>query len=498
MRKLSFAVVSPLVLALALGAAAGGCAKRGGKGLTKAEKEALKEFILDDVPADVPHKVDVNFDDKVHILGWKAEPEMAAPGSTVHFTVYWKKTGDLDNGWMLFTHVTTDNVKEPKGNLDCVGPLRQEKAQNCTAQLFGPSEWEKGKVIKDTFDFTVPNDVQWTAYRFLFGVWKGDARLHVKNADLNDGDNRANFIVLPTGVKPPEPAPPPKTEVPKVIAPKLGKVDVKIDGKLDEPFWQTTGQTGPFVAPGDGKTPPDHPVNAAAKVAWDDKNLYVAFVVEDKAPTSPFKKDDKDPHIWEKSSAVELMIQPGNHADNLEYFELQVDVNGAVFDTRWDDYNKPISGGPDEATKVFGHMDWTAGLERAVTVDKDKSYTIEVAIPWKAFDKVRAGAVALPPKPGDVWRVNLYSFKDGQRAALGWSPILGQGNFHKTARFGEITFAGEGGALPAAASASASASGSASAPPPGSVVPSTNLPTVVPKLPTPVQIVAPPKPNASK
>jgi hypothetical protein len=30
------------------------------------------------------------------------------------------------------------------------------------------------------------------------------------------------------------------------------------------------------------------------------------------------------------------------------------------------------------------------------------------------------------------------------------------------------------------------------------VVPSTNLPTVVPKLPTPVQIVAPPKPNASK
>ncbi len=438
-----------------------GCAKRG-KGMSKADKEMVKEHILDDMPADVKHKVDVNFEDKIHLIGWTAEPEVASPGSTVRFTLYWRKTGDLDPGWKLFTHVTTDDVKQAKGNLDCVGTIRQEKGANCVAQLYGPSDWEKNKVIKDSFEFSVPSDVQWPTYRFLVGIWKDDARLKIKNADANDGDNRANVISLPTGVKAPEPTPQ-KTEVPKLNAPKFGKADIKLDGKLDEKAWEAAGATGPFVGPGDGKASPDHPVNGSAKFVWDDQNLYVGFVVDDKDPTSPFKAGDKDPHIWEKSSAVELMIQPGDPGDNKDYYELQADINGAVFDTRWDDYNQPIGGGPDEASKTFGHMDWASNLKSAVSIDKGKNYTIEIAIPWSSF-KAREG-IAIPPKPGDTWRINLYSFKDGQKQALAWSPIQGQGNFHKSARFGQVTFAGVGGALPAAsASASAATSGSAPAP----------------------------------
>jgi hypothetical protein len=45
------------------------------------------------------------------------------------------------------------------------------------------------------------------------------------------------------------------------------------------------------------------------------------------------------------------------------------------------------------------------------------------------------------PSQGDVWRVNLYSFRDGQRQALAWSPILGEGNFHRASRFGRLRFA---------------------------------------------------------
>lgn len=452
-----------------------GCAKRG-KGLTKADKELVKDHILDDMPADVTHKVDVNFEDKIHLIGWKAEPEMAAPGSTVRFTLYWRKTGDLDPGWKLFTHVTTDDPKQAKGNLDCVGAIRQEKGANCAAQMYPPSEWEKNKVIKDTFEFSVPADVTWSTYRFLVGAWKDDARLKIKNADANDGDNRANVVTLPTGVKQVDPPAPQKTEVPKMNAPKFGKAEIKLDGKLDDKAWANAGFSGPFVGPGDGKTPPDHPVNAAAKVGWDDANLYFAFVVEDKEPSSPFKATDKDPHIWEKSSAVELMVQPGDPPDNKDYYELQVDVNGAIFDTRWDDYNQPITG-ETEATKQFGHMDWSSGLKQAVFIDKEKkNYTTEIAIPWASF-KAREG-VSIPPKPGDTWRVNLYSFKDGQKAALAWSAIHGEGNFHKSSRFGKITFAGPGGVLPPAASGSASVAPSAA---------QSGAP-VVPPLPHPLQV----------
>ena len=66
-----------------------------------------------------------------------------------------------------------------------------------------------------------------------------------------------------------------------------------------------------------------------------------------------------------------------------------------------------------------------------------RSYTVELALPWS---KITSNRTAVPPRPGDVWRLNLYSFRDGQRLALGWSPIRGQGNFHKSSRFGRVRF----------------------------------------------------------
>ncbi len=452
-----------------------GCVKRKG-GLSSKERDQLKEHVLDELPGDVPHKVDVNFEDKVHLVGWKAEPEVAAPGAKIDFTLYWKKSGDLDPDWKLFTHLTTDDPKQALGNADCVGAIRASKVADCGQQLFGPSDWEKGKFVKDTFDWTVPTNITTPKIRVLVGVWKGNSRLQIKNLEAADAENRANVIVLNTGVKPPEP--PVDKPVPSTTAPKHTTNTIKIDGKLDEPEWQKAGATGPFVAPVDGKTPPDHPVNATAKYCWDDANLYFGFVVDDKDPQSPFKPGDKDPHIWAKASGVEIMLQPGDPGDNKDYYELQVDSNGAVYDTHWDDFRQPESGGPDDDTKVFGHMDWASNLKAAVNVEKGARYTIELAIPWASFAKPRMGT--LPPTSGDVWRMNLYSFRDGQRSALAWSPLFKEGSFHRTSKFGKIVFVD-----PTLAPApSASATGSASAAPSGSApIPAGSLRIVRPTMP---------------
>jgi hypothetical protein len=207
------------------------------------------------------------------------------------------------------------------------------------------------------------------------------------------------------------------------------------DGKLDDAEWASADPTAPFVEPGNGNDAPNHDVAAFAKLGWDDQFLYVGAVIDDRAPTSPFARDDVDPHVWEKSSALELMIQPGDPGDNRDYYEIQVDVHGAVFDSHWDDYNVPITGAG--ANKIFGHQDWSCKAERAIFVEDNRFYSLEIKIPWSAFAR---GRTPIPPKPGDVWRVNLYSFKDGQRSSLAWSPIRGQGNFHKSARFGRIKF----------------------------------------------------------
>ena len=208
-----------------------------------------------------------------------------------------------------------------------------------------------------------------------------------------------------------------------------------LDGKLDDAVWGQASPTAPFVQPGDGAEARSHEVAAWAKLGYDDQKLYVGAVIFDRAPFSPFSREDVDPHDWEKSSALELMIQPGDWPDNRDYYEIQVDVHGAVFDTHWDDYNVPITG--SAAAKVFGHQDWSCAAERAVYVSDDRFYSLEIAIPWSAFVRGRA---AIPPKPGDVWRVDLYSFRDGQSLALAWSPIRGQGNFHKSSRWGKVKF----------------------------------------------------------
>lgn len=228
--------------------------------------------------------------------------------------------------------------------------------------------------------------------------------------------------------------------LPRLVATRVEPGSIHVDGKLDEPAWKNAGSTGLFVAPGSGRPAPQSKVNAHAQLAWDAEHLFVGVTVFDAAPSSPFSRDDVDPHIWARASGVELMLQPGQFPDNRDYFEVQVDVAGAVWDTRFDDYNRPVSGGPDDANKRFGHQEWQSGVERAIGRLSDR-YVVELALPWKALTTRR---VPDPPKAGDRWRANLYSFRDGQSDSLAWSPLLGQGNFHRSARFGTL----ELGALP--------------------------------------------------
>src|SRR6476620_5975735 len=70
-------------LALLVGAATTtlGCVG-GSKGTSASDLEKLKPYILDAVPSDIPNKLDINFENKVHIVGYKVDPAgKAAPGS---------------------------------------------------------------------------------------------------------------------------------------------------------------------------------------------------------------------------------------------------------------------------------------------------------------------------------------------------------------------------------------------------------------------------------
>jgi hypothetical protein len=212
-----------------------------------------------------------------------------------------------------------------------------------------------------------------------------------------------------------------------------------IDGVLDEAGWQRAAQTGAFVNVGNGRPAGDASLGGEARLLWDQGGLYLGIDVRDRTVRGGFPPDATDPHLWERDT-VELMIDPDGDGDNRDYYEVQVNPQNLVFDSQFDDYNRP-RGGP---SGPFGHQDWTAGLRSAVKVrgtldddsDVDEGYTVELWLPWTSLSKARHA----PPRPGDRWRMNLYAMQDN--GGVAWSPILGQGNFHRAARFGRVEWVG--------------------------------------------------------
>ena len=422
----------------------------GSKGISSEDKEKLKAYVLDSEPADMPHKIDINFENKLHIIGYKFDPELAKPGQDVKLTYWWRCDDSLDEGWKLFTHLH-DDASDHSDNLDNVGPIRELKGDK---QILGPDKWEKGKVYVDEQAYKMPDWIKGPELSVMTGVWKGGARLRVIQGP-NDGDNRALVGKIKTGVVASPADEHTKNDVPSVVVGKLAANDkIVIDGKGDDKAWGGAPSTGPFVEVGTGKPNTSFPVNGSAKLAWDDTNMYVLFQISDPDVVGGFgdpakQKDDftssGQPKLWTKDT-VEIMVDPDGDGDNKDYYELQINPQNKVFHSNYDTYNAPKT----EPNGPFGHEDWDPKLKSAVVVkgtldkadDKDEGYVVEAAIPWTAFAK----ATNHPPKLGDSWRMNFYAMQ--QNGGVAWSPIMGQGNFHKASRFGRVTW----GVAPAAIS----------------------------------------------
>ena len=210
---------------------------------------------------------------------------------------------------------------------------------------------------------------------------------------------------------------------------------ISVDGKLDEPVWANAASTGELVNVGTGAKNTSKELGGSVRLLWTMSALYLGIEIRDSDIRGDFEKGAVDPHLWTESTA-EVMIDPDGEGDNNDYYEIQIGPQDLVFDSRFDKYNQPrvLPNGP------FGHEEWSAQAKHAVALrgtlndssDKDLGYTLEAEIPWVVFDKAKT----VPPKFGDTWRMNFYAMRSN--GGVAWSPILGEGNFHKASRFGRV------------------------------------------------------------
>lgn len=415
-----------------------GCVERSKSGSNAAR---LSHYILDEPPA-IAHPSDLSFGGKIRLLGYKLDPEGPLhPNQEFKVTFYWQCDERLDGGWQLFTHLVDDRGNRlPGGHFDNTGPLRETSSGR---QALPPSDWRRGKVYVDEQPLRMPDEAAGQV-TIAVGIWRDAQRLPVAPAAPQDRANVARLTVV-GGHAAPE-REPPSLRVQKIST----NTAPVIDGKLDDTIWKGAATTGPLVDVATGAPNRSFPVNGSTLIAWDDANLYLAFTITDPKLLGGLEPGKRDQHVWEKACA-EIMIDPDGDGDNRDYYEIQISPQNVIFDSQFDSYNQP-RGGP---SGPFGHEDWNFTGKSAVALrgtldrddDVDEGYTVEAALAWSSFAKARRS----PPADGDTWRFNFYAMK--QNGGVAWSPILGQGNFHKASRFGRVTFV-----LPPAPSPSGSSS----------------------------------------
>jgi hypothetical protein len=207
---------------------------------------------------------------------------------------------------------------------------------------------------------------------------------------------------------------------------------IVIDGKLDEPSWRNAPKSNSFV---DIVTGEAAWWDTRVALLWDDENLYFGFWAEENDVWGTLA--ERDSKVYEEND-LELFI-----AGRDAYYEFEINALNTVYEAFWI-WKDIFPGNPlfhgklefDPATQrtltldgVGGHvhprgerwgfLDWDLpGLRTAVHVDgvvnsrskTDHGWTAEIAIPWRGLELL-AEDRSLPPRDGDVWRIDCSRFE---------------------------------------------------------------------------------------
>jgi hypothetical protein len=173
---------------------------------------------------------------------------------------------------------------------------------------------------------------------------------------------------------------------------------LKIDGIADENAWSKAVWSDDFTDI-EGDKQPTPAMRTRLKMLWDNQYLYIFAELE-------------EPHIWAtlhqhdtiifQDNDFEVFIDPDG--DGERYFEIEINPHNTVMDLFMP---KAYRAGGDAL------LTWdTRGIRTAVQIDgtlnnpqdKDKKWTVEMAIPFSAFVLFNQG---LTPKDGIRWRINF-------------------------------------------------------------------------------------------
>lgn len=212
--------------------------------------------------------------------------------------------------------------------------------------------------------------------------------------------------------------------------------NITIDGDLSD--WDLIPFTDEFVDHDLG-TITNEVQSTKAKLAWDDDNLYVAFLALDRDMSTT--DGEQDAAIFSTDDLVEIFIDADGNG--IDYIEIGANAEEVYYDYVLECVSSTCGGWKDNQAFDLQGFDVKASYIGTLNnvVDTDVQYVIEFKIPFTALNAIPNGGFSTPLN-GDKWKANLFRVDPNVwhgTEYLSWSPHNSFG-FHQPAKFGELVF----------------------------------------------------------
>lgn len=204
---------------------------------------------------------------------------------------------------------------------------------------------------------------------------------------------------------------------PYLVAPKHYIIHhasgITIDGIADEPDWEITPYTDPFIDIQNADTPA---FMTRVKMLWDTAYLYIFAELEEPHISASLKNRDA---VIFYDNDFEVFLDPQGNTFN--YYEIEINAFGTVWDLKLDRAYSRLGNAET-------HFD-IPGLKSAVAIngtindasDVDQGWSVEMAIP---LDAICERISEKFPDDGVQWRMNFsrvewqHDFIDGSYVPL--------------------------------------------------------------------------------
>ncbi len=199
---------------------------------------------------------------------------------------------------------------------------------------------------------------------------------------------------------------------------------INCDGRINDAGWALAEWSEEF---GDieGPIKESPPYTTRFKMLWDDTHLHIAAEIEEEDLWATY--DQRDMIVFHEND-FEVFLDPDG--DGRNYFEIEVNVLGTVFDLFL--YRTYREGGP--ADHEWNASGMIVGIDVNGSIndpsDRDQSWALELSIPWTDFvpptGESALRRLPIIPKPGEVWRVNF--------SRVQWDLEITNGKYEKIER----------------------------------------------------------------